>query len=164
MSERIASIVSIPTPGSKTKYPSRWNCSSSVCPRMLDPSVRVAMGTIILQTEGMIAPVSPSRIALRPNPGMNVLSALLTEEPDGLIEEISPNDGMFVGNRIHYFAVAQGALECIRVALLAAGKQDVRSILDLPCGHGRVLRKLKAEFPDAALTGCDIERDGVDFC
>lgn len=95
---------------------------------------------------------------------MNDLSALLREEPDGLIEEISPNDGMFVGNRIHYFAVAQGALECIRVALLAAGKQEVRSILDLPCGHGRVLRKLKAAFPDAALTACDIERDGVDFC
>jgi SAM-dependent methyltransferase len=92
------------------------------------------------------------------------LSALLNAEPAGVIEEISPNDEMFVGNRIHYLAAGQGALECIRIGLLAAGREDVRSILDLPCGHGRVLRTLRAAFPAAALTASDINRDGVDFC
>jgi SAM-dependent methyltransferase len=92
------------------------------------------------------------------------LRLLMEQEPDGLIEEISPRDGMFVGNREHYFEVAQSALECARLALIAAGKDEVQSILDLPCGHGRVLRKLKAAFPEAALTACDLERDGVDFC
>jgi SAM-dependent methyltransferase len=38
------------------------------------------------------------------------------------------------------------------------------SILDLPCGHGRVMRALEVAFPAAALTACDIDRDAVDFC
>jgi SAM-dependent methyltransferase len=50
------------------------------------------------------------------------------------------------------------------MALLSGGKQDPRTILDLPCGYGRVLRALKAAFPSAELTACDINRDGVDFC
>ena len=37
-------------------------------------------------------------------------------------------------------------------------------MLDFACGHGRVMRTLKAAFPDALLTACDIDRDGVDFC
>ncbi len=37
-------------------------------------------------------------------------------------------------------------------------------ILDFPCGHGRVLRYLRAMFPDAQLTGADLDRDAVDFC
>ena len=37
-------------------------------------------------------------------------------------------------------------------------------ILDFPCGHGRVLRYLRAEFPQAEITACDLLRDGVDFC
>jgi SAM-dependent methyltransferase len=41
---------------------------------------------------------------------------------------------------------------------------DPRRILDLPCGHGRVLRMLAAVFPDAALTAADLDRGGVDFC
>jgi SAM-dependent methyltransferase len=45
-----------------------------------------------------------------------------------------------------------------------AQKESVTSILDLPSGHGRVARILRAEYPDARLTACDIDRDGVDFC
>jgi SAM-dependent methyltransferase len=48
--------------------------------------------------------------------------------------------------------------------MLAAGKDDLMNILDLPCGHGRVLRTLKAAFPEAGITACDLNRDGVDFC
>ena len=42
--------------------------------------------------------------------------------------------------------------------------EGLQSILDLPCGHGRVARILRSRFPDADLTVCDIDRDGVDFC
>ena len=38
------------------------------------------------------------------------------------------------------------------------------SALDLPSGHGRVLRWIKAEFPDARLGAGDIDHDGVEFC
>lgn len=63
-----------------------------------------------------------------------------------------------------YFRSGASALRQIVVAMLAAGKENFNSILDLPCGHGRVLRYIKARFPDAELTASDLNRDGVDFC
>ena len=82
----------------------------------------------------------------------------------GVIEEISPNDQMHEASPEYYFQAGQLALRCVRLALLSAGRTDAARILDLPCGHGRVLRILKAAFPEASLTACDINRDGVDFC
>jgi|CXWL01.1.fsa_nt_gi SAM-dependent methyltransferase len=84
----------------------------------------------------------------------------------GVGREISPRDEMFFGNETHYFAVGESALHCIEAALLAARRKNIsiRKILDLPCGHGRVMRFLKKAFPAAALTACDLNRDGVDYC
>ncbi len=80
---------------------------------------------------------------------------------------IHPADGMYrEGRESEYFGVGQSAINCIRLALLANSKtsDDVQSILDLPCGYGRVLRMLQAEFPNADLFACDINRGAVDFC
>ena len=63
-----------------------------------------------------------------------------------------------------YFSLGRAALDCIRVALLAAQVETPKSILDLPSGHGRVLRYLKAEYPDARLAACDIDHEAVNFC
>ena len=76
----------------------------------------------------------------------------------------APDDEMFAGVEEHYLSVGISALRCIRLALLAAGAGTPRRILDLPCGHGRVLRALRAAWPEAELTACDISRSGVDFC
>jgi SAM-dependent methyltransferase len=81
-----------------------------------------------------------------------------------LIEKISPNDAMYWGDKDHYFGVGVSALQCIRLAMLAADRDDIRTILDLPCGHGRVLRMLRAVFNNSEITACDLNRDGVDFC
>src|SRR5262245_27701876 len=67
-------------------------------------------------------------------------------------------------HRDAYFLWGASALRCIRLAVDAVGKREVGRILDFPCGHGRVLRNLKAAYPAASLTACDIDRDGVDFC
>jgi SAM-dependent methyltransferase len=91
-------------------------------------------------------------------------SPSLDREPPGVIQKISPHDQMYEGNLEKYLGVGRSALWCIRLALLAAGKHGVERILDLPCGHGRVLRYLKAAYPDAQLTACDLDRDAVDFC
>jgi SAM-dependent methyltransferase len=83
-----------------------------------------------------------------------------------VVRTISDNDGMFQGNQVHYFGVGRSALACIAVALQAAERDpgDIRKVLDLPCGHGRVLRYLKPAFPEAEITACDLITDGVDFC
>lgn len=69
-------------------------------------------------------------------------------------------------NLVHYFGVGQSALRCVRLALLASERHPdgIRRILDLPCGHGRVLRTLRAAFPEAELVACDLLADGVEFC
>src|SRR5262245_34363542 len=80
--------------------------------------------------------------------------------------DISPYDEMFAGDRDHYFHVGQSALECVRRCIVAArrSEQTIARILDLPCGHGRVLRFLRAAFPAAIVTACDLRRDAVSYC
>jgi len=78
---------------------------------------------------------------------------------------MSSTDSMLIkGWEQQYFAVGSDALRLIVLGMIMAGKRDFKSILDLPCGHGRVTRYLKARFPDARLTACDVDREGVDFC
>lgn len=84
-----------------------------------------------------------------------------------IIQKIHPSDNMCVpGREAHYFGVGQSALQWIEVALKASGKHEheVKKILDLPCGFGRVTRILRARFQNAEITVCDLEREGVDFC
>ncbi len=93
------------------------------------------------------------------------LSALLNEQSlDGIIQEIHPGDTMYEYNHDWYYPAGFSALRSIRLAMLAAGKDTVTSILDLPSGYGRCLRVFKAAFPDAQLTACDIDKRGVAFC
>jgi SAM-dependent methyltransferase len=90
---------------------------------------------------------------------------LLGSPPEGIITEISPGDPVYSPERHDaYFQWGESAVECIRLALLAAEREEPSSLLDFACGHGRVMRTLKAAFPGARLTACDIDRAGVDFC
>jgi SAM-dependent methyltransferase len=93
-----------------------------------------------------------------------LLKQLYDLDIEGVPSEISPNDGMLEGNLRHYFAVGQSALRCIKLAMLAAGKDQFWNILDFGSGFGRVLRVLKAAFPGAELAACDLSRDAIDFC
>jgi SAM-dependent methyltransferase len=91
---------------------------------------------------------------------------MATTVEDQIDRTISSNDSMVAGNIAHYFSVGHSAILNIKWALSRALKDSSppRRILDFPCGHGRVLRYLRAEFPQAEITACDLIRDGVDFC
>jgi SAM-dependent methyltransferase len=102
----------------------------------------------------------PGEAAAPRSPGIANLSLTVNRE-------IAPGDEMLIaGNERHYFTVGKSAIHCIRTALHAARREDaaIGRILDMPCGHGRVMRFLRAAFPKAELTACDLNRDGVDFC
>jgi SAM-dependent methyltransferase len=95
----------------------------------------------------------------------HVLSELLREldrDTDGVSTATLPGARKSYPPR--YFAAAQWSLRPIRLALLAARRTSVASVLDLPCGDGRILRALRAGFPDARIVACDINREFVDFC
>ena len=77
-------------------------------------------------------------------------------------ESIASDDAMFSGDIHHYLRVGADAARIIEFNVVSL--LDVASVLDLPCGHGRVLRHLIRLFPNAKFTACDIDRSGVDFC
>ena len=79
--------------------------------------------------------------------------------------EISPDDRMLEGDPEHYYRWGLAALDCVQTALRAAEFDgQPRAVLDFACGHGRVARMLRAAYPEAAITVCDINPDAVEFC
>lgn len=83
---------------------------------------------------------------------------------EGVETRISAGDGMYKGNGAHYYKVGLAAIRSIDEAIEAARLGSVKRMLDLPCGHGRVLRFLVRRFPHAEITASDLDRKGVDFC
>jgi SAM-dependent methyltransferase len=79
----------------------------------------------------------------------------------GLNLNVSDADTMLLDSDAHYLSVGRSALAVVEKAL---NGQIPESILDLPSGFGRVSRMLHARFPDASITACDLDQDGVDFC
>src|SRR5882724_969083 len=92
----------------------------------------------------------------------------LTETERELLKKVSGkiyfNDRMYDGNGAHYYKVGLSAIRCIEEALERAKLTDVRTILDLPCGSGRVLRFLVQRFPEAEITACELQPGPVQFC
>lgn len=68
------------------------------------------------------------------------------------------------GKQAEYFDLGRRALELVLFSGRLCDKPHYPDILDLPCGHGRVLRWLRAAYDYAHITACDLDRDGVDFC
>jgi hypothetical protein len=108
---------------------------------------------------GGASPVTDDLTAVQ---GAAAAAQALQSYPSGVVEDVSPRDHMFRVKK-RYLRSGQTALDCIRLGMVAAGKTAVASALDLPSGHGRVLRWIKAEFPQARLGAGDIDHDGVDF-
>jgi len=82
---------------------------------------------------------------------------------------LAPRDGMVARDADatlteQYFDLGRRALELIHFSSVLCDKPHYPDILDLPCGHGRVLRWLRAHYGYAKITACDLDRDGVDFC
>jgi hypothetical protein len=78
--------------------------------------------------------------------------------------DIDPADAMWRSGPDWYFSVGESALENIVHALILSWRSDVIRLLDVPCGHGRVMRHLRIAFPSSQLFACDIDKPGVDYC
>ena len=78
---------------------------------------------------------------------------------ESVINDIAPTDGMAKNTPEQYFTVGASAASVIARSLAAARKPvgEVRRILDYACGYGRVLRWLKADYPNAYLLGVDAD-------
>ena len=77
------------------------------------------------------------------------------------------NDQSLIKNNTeHYKNVGRSAVTLIESAIKESGKplMENPNILDYPCGYGRVLRFLKAAFPQANFYGGDIDKHALYFC
>src|SRR5260370_25957501 len=87
----------------------------------------------------------------------------LSKSDRKLLGEVSSriyyNDGMYHGNGAQYYKVGLSAIHCIDEAVEHAGLKAVHTILDLPCGGGRVLRFLVPRFPEAQRTAGHLQQD-----
>ncbi|MBV8951476.1 MAG: class I SAM-dependent methyltransferase [Actinobacteria bacterium] len=78
---------------------------------------------------------------------------------------IAPCEDMLDHGTLHrYFDIGESAMREIHAGLAAAGASEPLRVLDLPCGYGRVLRHMKAAWPDARFTAMDLQQDAVRFC
>jgi SAM-dependent methyltransferase len=82
----------------------------------------------------------------------------------GVLTDVSPEDRMWISGPDWYFSVGESAVDVVLAALAHSSLERVGTILDLPCGHGRVARHLRAAFPEARMNFCDLLRPGVDYC
>jgi SAM-dependent methyltransferase len=89
---------------------------------------------------------------------------LLDEEQLEVIQDVVGNDGMYKYAPNLYPVAGRTALRCVRLAMLAAHLDRAERILDFASGGGRVLRYLRAAFPDAEITACDVAENQVEFC
>jgi SAM-dependent methyltransferase len=84
----------------------------------------------------------------------------------------APEDQMYDGNdpeywsMAHYLGTGMEATRLIKnsLALINRSPDDVKDILDFPCGFGRVLRHLKVGFPNSNIIGSEIFQNCLDFC
>jgi SAM-dependent methyltransferase len=65
---------------------------------------------------------------------------------------------------LHYFHIGADAARIVIEALIAARAGVPRRILDFPSGSGRVLRHLRALFPEAEIGACDLYAAHTAFC
>jgi predicted O-methyltransferase YrrM/SAM-dependent methyltransferase len=110
-----------------------------------------------LETHRLKTRLERERLARRSDPRNRELLAAVDPA-------ISPHDAMYTGDGTHYFAVGLSGLQCVEECLAATETAPPRSILDMPSGHGRVLRFLRSRYQGTALTACDLDEDGIAFC
>jgi len=77
---------------------------------------------------------------------------------------VHADDVMWNTGQSWYYSVGESGLKAVQSVLGLSRKREVKTILDLPCGHGRVARYLRAGFPGAKLTFCDLDESGAEFC
>lgn len=92
------------------------------------------------------------------------MTQIIETRPD-VIATISKNDWMWKGNKNDEVYLRDGwsVGRSLLGASVLTGRAPKR-VLDFGCGHGRVMRWIRALFPEADIVASDRVRDGVDFC
>jgi lipopolysaccharide biosynthesis glycosyltransferase/SAM-dependent methyltransferase len=78
---------------------------------------------------------------------------------------VSPAENMLLEGTLRlYFETGEDAFAQIGAGLAAAGVDRPRRILDAASGFGRVLRYMRAAWPDAEITALELRPGAAEFC
>jgi SAM-dependent methyltransferase len=95
-------------------------------------------------------------------------TATVDTKPPEVSRILSPRDDMIDPRHpdalAHYFAVGRNAMENIYGAMRTCSKSEVKTVLDMPCGFGRVTRHLAIAFSGSDLYVCDLDPAKIEFC
>jgi len=79
--------------------------------------------------------------------------------------DLFEDDGMYTpGGDKHYLSCGASALNAIMSAVQIASIEEPKNILDFGSGAGRVTRWLRAAYPDATISACDLRERDLSFC
>lgn len=93
---------------------------------------------------------------------LDLLKAMFRNyDPAKVDTAMSPTETMVGDN---YMWVGASGADVVMRSVMGSHLTEVKTILDLPSGHGRVLRHLVKMFPLAQCDVCDLDVDGMDFC
>jgi SAM-dependent methyltransferase len=93
---------------------------------------------------------------------LDLLKAMLRDyDPLKVDATMSPTETMTGDN---YMWVGVSAADVVMRSVMSSKLTEVNTILDLPSGHGRVLRHLVKMFPLSRYDVCDLDVAGMDFC
>jgi SAM-dependent methyltransferase len=114
-------------------------------------------------------PAPPRALHNDDQPFLAATQALLARWAQYRAESVDPTisdrDDMFVAGQLdHYLRAGISALEIISEAMLLARKAHFHSLLDIPCGYGRVTRHLVKFFPDSEIFVSEIDKAKQTFC
>lgn len=117
----------------------------------------------------LIARVSMRHRAFRAACESLLASELMSPADKELLQSVSlrvhrKDEMYYPGYEEVYLKIGLSAMRCIEEALAQSGRTDpVENVLDFPCGYGRVLRMLRARFPQATLVAGDIKEPMLTF-
>lgn len=85
---------------------------------------------------------------------------------NNVVQIIHADDGMKGESLQGYFRTGETAANRIEEALeiTEMPRRQVRRIMDFASGYGRVLRHIRARFPDTEIIAADIEPGAIEFC
>jgi SAM-dependent methyltransferase len=135
--------------------------------RMSQPARRRMSGAIYRALYGWPAPPHPKPHDDEPFlPVAQALLARWARYQEGSVNlTISDQDDMLeAGHLQQYLFVGTSALEIISEAMLLARKTHFETLLDVPCGYGRVTRHLEKFFFDSEIFVSEIDKAKQRFC
>jgi cyclopropane fatty-acyl-phospholipid synthase-like methyltransferase len=116
---------------------------------------RMKLGRLVrrlLPNFGLEARLQPLKVRRDKSRLAGTLDASSREFLKHVDSRVSPRDDMYWADSANYLHIGLSGMRFVERVLEKVPGLQIKNVLDLPCGYGRVLRFLVERFPDARFT------------